>query len=137
MVASASPGAGEVGKTINVVVRGNNMNGATSLEFGEGVTVNSFSVASASQINASITITANAALGSRNVAVVTPRGTGRLYSGLKVQAATVTPPTPEPEERGSSNWWILWTILGVAAGCVLAGVVVFLVTKKGKAKPAA
>ena len=44
---------------------------------------------------------------------------------------------PEPEESGSSNWWILWTILGVAAGCVLAGVVVFLVTKKGKAKPAA
>jgi len=51
---------------------GNNLTGATAVSFGADITVNSFTVNSATQITASITISVSATAGLRDVSVTTP-----------------------------------------------------------------
>jgi len=67
---------------------------------------------------------------------VTPKGSGRLYSGLRVQAAGVAPPTGQPQKSGESHWWILGIVLGAVGGCILVGTAIFLLSRRAKAKPA-
>jgi len=77
-ITSISPSQGTQGQTLNVIITGTNLTGALAmmLNFGSGITVNSFMVDSATQITASITISPWATTGSRDVSVITSAGTG-------------------------------------------------------------
>ena len=57
--------------------------------------MNSFTVDAPDQITASITIAADTPVSARNVEVVTPGGTGRLYSGFGVEEVAVRLPSPD------------------------------------------
>jgi hypothetical protein len=84
-VTGVNPNAGNQGETLNtVIITGTNFSGATAVNFGAGITVNGFTVDSATQITADITIDGGAALGARDVSVTTPWGTGTQQSGFTV-----------------------------------------------------
>ena len=92
-VTGVSPSSGKVGNTLSVTISGTDLTDASAVSFGSGITVNSFTVDSETKITASITITAAATTGSRNVAVTTPIGTGTKTGGFTVsglEAPTVT-----------------------------------------------
>lgn len=73
-VTSVTPGTGRRGETIALVITGSNFTGATSVSFGAGIAV-TFTVASPTQINASITISPAVEPGTRDVSVTTAGGT--------------------------------------------------------------
>lgn len=73
---------------MNVVLAGTAFTGATAVDFGVGITVNSFSVDSDIQITADITIALWAPVGPHNVTVTTPFGTALLAGGFTVFAKT-------------------------------------------------
>jgi len=108
-VASVSPNSGEQGATLEVTIGGTNFTGATAVSFGDGITVNSFTVVSATQITANISISATATLGLRDVSVTTPEGTGTLTDGFTVVATgsvTVSidaPATAAPDSDFTAN----------------------------------
>lgn len=75
-VINGNPASGMQGQCpMTVVITGTNLSGTTSVSFGPGITVISFTVNSDTQITATICIDANAAPGARNVSVTTPAGT--------------------------------------------------------------
>ncbi len=84
VIASVSPGQGAPGDTISVTITGAGFTGATAVSFGAGITTNSLTVDSASQITASITIGNEAAAGAREVTVTTQSGTGSLAAAFNV-----------------------------------------------------
>jgi len=102
-VTSVNPAQGMQGETLSVTITGTKFNGATAVSFGDGITVNSFTVDSDTQIRASITIAANAATGTRNVSVTAPDGVGTLTGGFTVNpaAAPAAPPPAPPTPRAS------------------------------------
>jgi hypothetical protein len=108
-VTSVSPYSGEQGATLEVTVGGTNLTGATAVGFGDGITVNSFTVVSAAEITASISIDTTATLGLRDVSVTTSAGTGTLNGGftvVEVGAVTVSvdaPDTAEPDSDFTAN----------------------------------
>ena len=83
-VTSISPKQGALEQTFYVTIIGTNFTGATVVSFGAGITVNSYSVNSATQITAKISIASDAAPGARDVSVTGPVGTGTLPDGLRV-----------------------------------------------------
>jgi sugar lactone lactonase YvrE len=85
VITSVSPNSGNQGQTLNnVIITGSNFTDATEVSFGDGITVTGFTVDSATQITASITIATDASLGARDVSVTTPAGTGTLTAGFTV-----------------------------------------------------
>ena len=92
-VTAVDPNQGYQGDTLDVTITGTNFNGATSVSFGAGITVNSFTVDSNTQITAGISIASGATLGTRNVSVTTPEGTGTLAGGFTVLSEVVPEPT--------------------------------------------
>jgi len=108
-VISASPDSGEQGATLEVTIGGTNLSGATAVSFGDGITVNSFSVVSATEILANISINTAATLGLRDVSVTTSAGTGMLTDGftvVAVGAVTVSidaPDTAAPDSDFTAN----------------------------------
>jgi hypothetical protein len=94
-VTNVNPNSGNQGQTLNnVIITGTNFIGTTAVDFGAGITVNSYIVNSDTQITANITIAANAAIGTRNVTVTTPEGTGALNNGFTVNLAPAPAPAP-------------------------------------------
>jgi len=92
-VSSLVPNSGYQGQTLTgVLINGSNLTGATALTFsGSGVTASGLSVNGAgTQITATVTIGAAAALGARNVTATTPAGTSAALLG----GFTVTAPSP-------------------------------------------
>ena len=83
-IASTSSALGSQGVTLDVVITGSDFTEATGINFGDSITVNSFSVDSAAQITANITIDADAITGSRDVSVSTPGGTVTMSGGFTV-----------------------------------------------------
>ncbi|MDM7999629.1 MAG: IPT/TIG domain-containing protein [Dehalococcoidia bacterium] len=73
-ISAVSPSQGIVDQTLDITITGTYLGGTTAVSFGDGVTVNSFSVDSSTQITASITIDAGATPGLRDVSVTTPGG---------------------------------------------------------------
>jgi hypothetical protein len=98
LITSISPDYGNLGKTLNVIITGNNFNGAGALSFGSGISVNSFTVISSSQISAEISISADAVLGNRNVSVTTPSGSYTLSNGFTVKQALPAVTSLEPAQ---------------------------------------
>jgi hypothetical protein len=85
-ITSVSPNQANRGQTLNVILTGSNFTGTTGLGFGSGITVNSFTVDSATQITAGITIDNAAVVGPRAVSATSPAGTGTLPSAFSVTA---------------------------------------------------
>ena len=91
-ITSISPNQGIQGQTLNgVIITGTYLTGATSIDFGSGITATIVSIDSSTQITASLTIDGNAAEGTRIVSINTPDGTATLPGGF-----TVTVPVPVP-----------------------------------------
>ncbi|MBN2099422.1 MAG: right-handed parallel beta-helix repeat-containing protein, partial [Dehalococcoidia bacterium] len=89
VIMGISPSQGARGQTITVVISGLYLGGVTTVDFGEGITVNSVSLNELQfngldQITVSITIDAGAELGLRDVSVTTPGGTGTKTEGFTV-----------------------------------------------------
>jgi len=108
-VTSVSPDSGEQGATLEVTIGGTNLTGATAVTFGDGITVGSFTVVSAAEITAGISIDTTATLGLRDVSVTTSAGTGTLTDGftvVAVGAVTVSvdaPDTTAPDSDFTAN----------------------------------
>ncbi len=81
---TVNPNSGIQGQTLTITIIGNNFSGATNVNFGDGITVNSFIVNSATQITVSITIATDAASGDRNVRISTPVGAADKAGGFTV-----------------------------------------------------
>jgi subtilisin family serine protease len=108
-VTSIMPESGEQGETLTVNIGGANLDGATAVSLGDGITVNSFSVVSPAEMLANISIDTAATLGLRDVSVTTPAGTGTLTDGftvVAVGAVTVSvdaPATAAPDSDFIAN----------------------------------
>ncbi len=105
-IASVNPNSGVQGETLEVTIGGTGFTGATAVGFGDGIAVNSFTVVSATQITANISISATATPGLRDVSVTTPNGTGTLTDGFTV-VATSGPVSEEWNKTfgGSDHDW--------------------------------
>jgi hypothetical protein len=105
-VTSATPSSGTQGQNLaSVVVAGTGFQSGATCSFGAGITVNSCTFNSATQLTASLTISASAATGARNVVVTNPdTQSGTLTSGFTVGAAapTVTSATPNTGAQGQN-----------------------------------
>lgn len=88
-----------------VVITGTYLTGATVVSFGAGIAVNSFTVDSATQITADISISVTAPLGGHDVTVTAIGGTATLVNGFTVTAAMVSPPPPPPPPPGGDGWY--------------------------------
>jgi|GEM_PF-5338500 len=84
-VTGVNPDQGNQGETLDVTMTGSNFTAASAVDFGAGITVNSFTVVDSTQITANITIDADATTGARHVSVSTPGGTGTLSGGFTVE----------------------------------------------------
>jgi photosystem II stability/assembly factor-like uncharacterized protein len=87
---SATPG-----DEISITMIGNNLSGATAVNFGAGIILNSFTVDNPTQMTANITISYDAVTGTRDVSVTTPGGIATLANGFTVEKV-LSPPTPTP-----------------------------------------
>ena len=121
-VDGVSPESGRTGDTFDVVISGSNFAGATAVNFGPGVTVNSFVVDSPTQITVRITIDQDTEPGENNIVVTTPSGDGTLTEAFGI--------TEEPS-RGSGTWWI-WLLISLLAA--LLGLLLFLLFGRRKKK---
>jgi hypothetical protein len=99
-----SPDSGNQGTMLNVTITGDNFTGATAVQFGAGISVNSFSVLSSNQIAASITIAADAAVGARDISVTNAGGSFTLPSGFTIKQAlpVITSVEPNHDRQGST-----------------------------------
>ena len=86
-----------------MTIWGSYFTGATAVSFGADITTNSFTVDSATQITASITIGGSAAPGLRNVSVTTPAGTATLPNGFTVVAMpSISSVSPSQAAQGET-----------------------------------
>jgi len=125
-IASISESSGRLGKSLTVTLTGTNLDGATDLDFGAGITVNPSFSSSPTQITAEITIGSDAALGTRDVLVRTPKGSFTLENAFTVKKAP----------SGGVPAWV-WPVVGlgvVAAGA--GGFFLFFLLPRRKAKKA-
>lgn len=93
-IASVDPNQGNQGQTLNITITGINLtSGATEeVSLGSWINVDSFSVDSATQITASITIADTAILGARDITVTTTNGIATLAAGFIVVGITANVP---------------------------------------------
>ncbi len=87
-VSLLTPSQGMAGQDLTVVISGTDLTDVSSVSFGAGITVMSYSVDSNSQITVDIAIDGEACRGSRSITVQTPRGSDALT------AFSVTRPAP-------------------------------------------
>jgi|GEM_PF-450011 len=93
VLASVAPVSGVCGQSLVSTITGTNLNGATAVDFGSGVTVTGFQVnTGGTQITANIVIDAAATPGFRDVSVTTPAGTDTLAGAFTVQLPPPVPP---------------------------------------------
>ena len=83
-VTSVTPAEGGQAETVNVTVAGTGFIGATDVDFGDGITVDTFTVDSGVQISATLSIASDTPAGTRDVTVTTSGGTGTLVDGFSV-----------------------------------------------------
>ncbi len=94
-VNSVNPSSGAQGQNFpSVIIAGSNFQSGATCSFGAGITVNSCTLGSTTQLTANITISSTAALGSRNVTVTNPdTQSSTLTNGF---SATSSGPAPPP-----------------------------------------
>jgi hypothetical protein len=103
-ISSVTPAAGTGGQTFNAVIGGFNFKPGATCAFGAGITVNSCTFNSATQLTANITIATTAAFGPRTVQVTVPTGdSGSLANGFNVIGApTLTSASPSSGAQGTN-----------------------------------
>jgi parallel beta-helix repeat protein len=103
-ITGISPTEGTQGQSLKVTITGTNLAGATSVDFGPGITVNSFTVKKSTRMTVQISISDTAAPGSREVSVTTPRGIATMANGFTVLQGppTVTSVDPNHGYRGQT-----------------------------------
>ncbi len=104
---SATPGTAQAGTSANIVITGaftNFQQGFSTVNLGSGVTVNSVTVSSFTQLTANITVTTNATVGSRDINVTTSSQNVTLSAGFMVLAGTpvITQINPNVGTPGAS-----------------------------------
>jgi IPT/TIG domain len=104
---SIAPNTGVRGTSVPVTLTGTNLTGATSLTVsGGGVSVaaGTFNVVNSTTINATLNITAGAAVGGHNISVTTPIGTSNTVTFTVSAGAvpTLTSIAPNTGVRGTS-----------------------------------
>jgi MBG domain (YGX type)/Bacterial Ig-like domain (group 3)/Quinohemoprotein amine dehydrogenase, alpha subunit domain III len=115
------PKSGHAGETLDIVIDGNDFTGATDVDFGPGVTVNSLVVDSPTRIRVNVTIDPGASLGLRDVIVTTPSGNGTLTEAFNVKKESA---------GGSASWWA-W-LLGSLLALGLGFLIFFLFFRRSK-----
>jgi len=97
-IVSISPSSGIAGTTINAVITGTNLAGATSVVFSSpGTTASIQSGASAAILPITLTISTNAAVGAVSITVTTAGGMVTAENAFSVQIPTTIPSTtPQP-----------------------------------------
>ena len=89
-ISSVAPSAGTRGASLSVTVTGTSFQSGASASFGAGITINSTTVASATQLSVALSIAGGAAVGPRDVTVTNPDG----QSAVRPNGFTVQPPAP-------------------------------------------
>src|SRR5216117_1459649 len=89
-ISSVSPSTGVQGANLTVTVTGTNFQAGASAAFGAGITVNSTTVVSSTQLSVALAIGATAAMGARDVTVANPDGQSVVLTG----GFAVAPPPP-------------------------------------------
>jgi hypothetical protein len=99
---SISPNTGVRGTSVPVTLTGSGLTGTSAINVsGAGVTVSAIGVVSDTTVVATFTISATAALGSRNVTVVTPNGTTNAVTFTVLSLTpTLTSISPTSGVRG-------------------------------------
>jgi uncharacterized repeat protein (TIGR01451 family) len=102
-ITSVTPNQGNQGQTLGIVITGSQLNRVNAVDFGAGITVNSITVDGPTQITVNISISTNAALGSRDVTVTNPTGTDTLTGGFTVQQSQTVMPSGTAGRRVSPS----------------------------------
>ena len=104
IIKSISPAQGEQGQTLKININGTNLADVVEVRLGAGIAVNSFSVQSPDQVEASITIVAGAVPGAREVTVITPGGSFALPDSFIVRSGlpTITGISPAQDRQGAT-----------------------------------
>ena len=112
-VTSCTPDEGDRGdSSLDIVIAGDNLTGATSVSFGSMVSVDSFVVDSDEQITATLTLPWDSTLGLRDVTITTPSyGSGTLTDGFEVTIPTPTVTSVTPSD-GAQTETVSVTIAG-------------------------
>ena len=104
-VTGITPGSGVQGTTVPVTVNGTNFQAGATLSVGSGVTVTNVTVASATQLLATLAVATEAPVGARDVTVTNPGGSvATLAGGFAVTAPGVPPPPPPPPPGMTLGW---------------------------------
>jgi hypothetical protein len=117
-----TPAYGRQGQELEVVITGDNFGEATAVSFGTGVTVDEFTVDSATQITVQITIAGNAAAGPRDVTITTPEASGAMANAFEIK----------PESGGVPMYF--WLLAGILAAAGLLGLAFVIRRKKAAAR---
>jgi hypothetical protein len=105
-ITSVNPASARMGEALDVAITGTNLTDASAVNFGSGITVSSFTADSDTRITASIAVAAGATVGSRDVSVTGPGGTGTKTGGFAVAsplAPSVTGISPESGGKGEGH----------------------------------
>jgi hypothetical protein len=104
-ITSINPTSADRGDTLNVTITGDYFDSASAVSFGAGVTVDSYTVDSATQITATVTVSGTATVGTRDVSVTTPVGNDTLSASFTINSVSPNKPTnstPANEATGIS-----------------------------------
>lgn len=108
-----------VGKTYSVIITGANLTEVTDLDFGQGISVNSYNVDSPTQITAKIAVAQGATLGARDVRVTTPTGSSILADAITIEESSSQGLAPRT-----------WALIGLAIFFIAGGMAVRLLRRR-------
>ncbi len=121
-VESISPSSGHKGGSQAVTIKGSGFAGGASAAFGSGITVNSTTFKSSTELTAYVTIEAGASTGARSVTVTNPdSGSGSLASAFTVNSApSIESLSPSSRAQGATAQTILVKGANFESGAGLA-----------------
>ena len=101
-LAGVSPAFGSQGQSLSISISGTNLGSVSVVDFGQGVSVSSFSSVDETTVVAEITVAGDAGPGPRDVSVSTAGGTASLTEGFEVlpPSPTVTGAYPDSGKQG-------------------------------------
>ena len=119
-ITSIAPNTGNVGTVVNVVITGTNLTGTSAMTIsGTGVTVNGLGVVSNTTVDATLTISATAAGGARNISLTDAAGTtNTLPFTVIVPTPTLTGINPSSGVRGTTVTGVTLTGTNLTGGTI-------------------
>jgi len=91
-IISVAPGSGALGETINVDIQGTGFKQGLTVDFGSGITIDSVSFISGTEVKAKINISSSAVLGNRNITISNPNGVSIIAKDIFQVTAVHTEP---------------------------------------------